>query len=157
MVCWQILTDIAVVEIADSAFRAEKLVKQAVETLCSEIDELYASIEKSKGKVKTLTELVTRLQKQVQMESDDKAAEGETGENRSATKENQQLHFDLMEAQLNLEFAQADPVVSSKRIVVAKDTNKLLTLLSKAENAYKSSDREMCTKSQARLRSQVSL
>ena len=134
---------------ASSAFKAEKLVKKSIVILCPEIDELWESVEMSKSNVKTVKDLVSRLQSQVQQESEAKV------ENNDHTPENQQLLFDLMEAQLKLEFAQADPVVSSERIAIAKDCIKLLMLISNAEKAYKAFEGVLRSKSQARLNSQV--
>ncbi len=134
---------------AGSAFKAEKLVKKSIISLCPEIDDLWESVEMSKSNVKTVKDLVSRLQRQVQQESEAKV------ENNDNTPENQQLLFDLMEAQLKLEFAQADPVVSSQRIAIAKDTIKLLMLISNAEKAYKAFEGVLCSKSQARSNSQV--
>jgi hypothetical protein len=130
------------------AVKNEKLVKKAVETLCEESDELLQSVEVSKINITTLKNSVAKLQKQVQQESE------ANGENNNDTSANP-LQLELMELQMNMENAQADSTVSSKRIAVAKTTFKLFALVSSAEKAYKASEEAFSSKSQARLHSQV--
>jgi predicted RNase H-like nuclease (RuvC/YqgF family) len=147
---WQILTDIAIMEMATSAVKVEKVLKHAVETLCTQTDELLESIKESKTNVATLRDNVISLQMQVQQES------AANSENKSETKESS-LKSELLEAQLNLEHAQADFTVSSESIVVANTTCKVFSLIATAEKAYENSDNTLCSKSQARLHSQVLL
>ena len=144
----QILSDIAVVETAGVFLKEENMVKKALKALCTKRDELCESIKDSTRRSTQFQELVFRLQTQVKEE------DGARAEIHNDMPESP-LHFELKEAQMNLEKAQADSAVSSKRISVAKATSKLLALISTTEQAYKTSEGAFHAKSQARLHSQV--
>ncbi len=135
-------------EAAATAVREEDRVKKAVATLCAETDELHTSSEDSMRKVTAFRDLVFRLHQQVQQESD------ANNENNSGVHD-PQLNFECREAQMNLEKAQADSVVSLKRISVAKTTSKLFNLISTTEKAIKTSEGALSSKCKARLTSQV--
>ena len=133
---------------ADSAVKAEELGKQAVGGLMTKLNELHAAIECSKSKVKTCKDNVSKLRKLVQAESERYA--GKLGQSHDTP-----LQFDLQEARIQLEKAQADPVVSTKLISVAKATCQLLNLIKKLDNAHEAAEDALFSKSQARLNSQV--
>ncbi len=145
----QILTDIAVAEMAGSAVKAEALEKDAVKQLLAKKSELLAAIACSKRNFKVCKDAVSRLRKQVQ-------AEQESHKGKSGHIVDSPIQFDLQEARIKLEKSLADPVVSKKRISVAKATLLLLQLIANAENAYEAADGALHLKSQARVHSQVS-
>jgi SLT domain-containing protein len=140
-------------EAAGTAVLEEDRVKKAVATLCAETDELLTASEDSKRKVTTFRDHVSRLQ-QVQLQLQQKS--NANHDNNSGVHE-AQLNFECKEVQMNLEKAQADSVVSFKRISVAKTTSKLFNLISTTEKAIKTSEQALGSKCQARLHSQVRL
>ena len=125
------------------------MVKKAIEVLCTDSEELLNSIEGSKSRVNMLKDLISRLQMQNQQKS-------EANSENSSDMQNP-MPVDIVEAQFDLEYAQADSVVSSERIAVSKNTYKLLTLILTSEKAHEASVEALCSKSQARLHSQVFL
>ena len=144
----QILTDIAVLEVANSAVQAEELGKKGVDRLLAKQTELLAAIKSSKGKIKLCKDTVSELRKQIQAESESSAAKlGQTKDS--------PLQFYLQEALIQLENAHADPAVHSERISVAQETFLLLGLITKADKEYEAAVDALCSKSQARLHSQV--
>ena len=137
-------------EKAGLAVKYEKMLKKANEDLCRETDELFEIVAVSKNKVPTLRDRVCRLKMQVQQEIE---ANSENWSTMQLEKSN--LDLELLAAQMKLENSQSDPAASTKRVAVAKSSYEVLFLISVAEKAYKLSEEALCSKSQARLHSQV--
>ena len=135
-------------EKAGLAARDEKMLKKAVEDLCRETDELFEIIAVSKSKVATLRDRVCKLKMQAEQENEANSA------NRSEMQKST-LTLELLVVQMKLENAQSESTASAKRVAVAKSSYELLSLISVAEKAYTLSEEALCSKSQARLHSQV--
>jgi hypothetical protein len=141
---WQILTDVAVLKTADSAVKAEKMLKQALGGLLEKKNELLASIERSKGRVKICKDAVSKLRKQVQAEIEKLV---------HAIDSIKQI--DLQEALIQLEKAHSDRVVSNLRTSIAHAMLQLLGMIAEVDKAYEAVEDSLCAKSQARLYSEV--